>query len=1348
MNAPFDQLFGPQRKARAKARDAPPFRRRILFEALEPRLLLSADVGANAVADMLAAALAEYEQAAQQQLDSGSGPLLVFAGPQATVHADPTAGTWIIELASGERALQAGDTDNVWRITGADTGTLNGEAFSGIGILIGGADNEDTFIFEAGGSLSGYLEGGAGGFDTLVLEGGHFASGAYAAGGPDSGTVELDGNLIRFFGLEPIIDNADTADRVFTGTAGADHIRLKDAGAGSLTIESLNGTFESITFARPSSSLTIEGGDGDDVYEILATNWGELRIAEAAGGGNDTLDLAAHPNGLPAGSAIEYVGEAPEQVDGVQVDSVALLAGLDKLVAWADTLDNAGTLGQALAVLKGNVGVGLGASLDLADVFDQLRLEIKAFVDDPANGPLTSDKLAALLAAFQKTEVTHFDRAIVGETRSPALAAEDEFSFILKLDSEAQVSLADVKANADLVESLNAAIGTTALLGRVQAIRTDDGRIGFRVIDASVDKFTLTATEGGAKLGYTAGAHTKENLTKVLGGLGKLNVGVEGAVVPELITASDGTQQLRFRFHYAADRTSQFNIDLGEEAEKKSVSFDPGTSLKVKTALDAELALGVTLGASQQFFLDVGSFDLSATSSGNDTNLTGDLKIGFLGASLVDPVGPSDPEPRISLFAGVELDGAVDGLAAFDASDQAAMLDSLAHDPGNALDIDLPIKVKEGIPGFAPEVRISFQSEDDAVPFTGRLLPLVDLPDGTAGDSFDNIGNAALFGRIDPTGFVQLVGQVRDFLAKVSDSDLFAKFDIPFNTAPLAKIAELGDTFFRAVMFDDGRDGKDDTNDKKLVTDLNKALKDAGLDALIRASIDVASSKVVLTAISSTVAGFSLTSGAGNELGFGASQTASRGSPADRLTLAGAPLGASHPGTLNADTSFVLTVTKTAGDSVTKTITVTKAAADDNTALGNDVEKLLDTSNAATFSNAQELVARIKQMATGSSGNEDKPVEPKFEDGRFSVTFDLSHEFEGIDIPIDFDLDLSPLGNVSAAGSPEIHLGGEIGFKLTLGVDLNDTIAGSASLTEETRLADLKDIDVFTDLVKTSYALTAAAVAPVTVESVEVTLDRLSVTGVEFSNAAAAIAVKAESLINGVLNLTSPEGTVLWIKGSGGNGRTQPLPNVPSPDFVAGSYVSPRLEFDLRIDTQNGALHGETFHVVVPEKSYSVATESQFKLRWLPDIEKAIVAAQNSAASSTITRTDGSSWEGSGFRAGQSIDVSSAGLNDGTYTIDSIDGDTLTLVEDLKANGADADAKVEGPGTASLPASESWSDLQYQEGQRVTISGSTAGNDGTYVIEVIDGARSVIFDQAENRMHAQNALMVHLLGAA
>ena len=605
MNAPLEYPFRRRGKMRTRRRETPPHRRKILFEALEPRLLLSA-----------ALVEADQQQSTQQLHESEAtpSPVLIAVSPEASLDTDVTASTWIIETESGQRALQAADSDNVWRITGADAGTLNGSAFSGIGILLGGAYNEDTFIFEAGGSLSGYLEGGPGGFDTLVVEGGSFGSASYVASGPDSGTAGLDGNVIRYFGLEPIIDNSNTPDRVFTGTVGADHIRLIDAGTGKLTIESVNGTFESITFLRPSATLTIGGGGGDDIYSIVAADWGQLRITEAADGGDDRLDFNAYAGNFSSGSRISYTDEAVEHVVGVKLDTNALLSGLDSLVTWADALDNAGTLGQALAVLKGNVGVGLGASLDLADVFDQLRLDLKALVDSlPAGTSLTSDVLAERLAAFQKTNVSHFDRAIVGATPSPDLSGSGAFSFDIALDNALPVAITGQGADPQaLVESLNASVSATSLLGRVQAIKTDDGRVGFQLIDTGVDKFALTATQGGDKLGFGAGPHERQNLTKVLGGLGKLTSGVEGAVVSELVNRADGTPELRFKLRYGAERSSQFNIDLGEAAAKQGVSFDAGSTLEVKSALEADLAPGMTLGATQDFFLDVGRFERHA----------------------------------------------------------------------------------------------------------------------------------------------------------------------------------------------------------------------------------------------------------------------------------------------------------------------------------------------------------------------------------------------------------------------------------------------------------------------------------------------------------------------------------------------------------------------------------------------------------------------------------------------------------------------------------------------------------------------------------------------------------------
>src|SRR5574342_645099 len=61
MNAPFEHPFRPRGGARARRRDAPPYRRKILFEALEQRLLLSADGASSTIADELAAALLQAD---------------------------------------------------------------------------------------------------------------------------------------------------------------------------------------------------------------------------------------------------------------------------------------------------------------------------------------------------------------------------------------------------------------------------------------------------------------------------------------------------------------------------------------------------------------------------------------------------------------------------------------------------------------------------------------------------------------------------------------------------------------------------------------------------------------------------------------------------------------------------------------------------------------------------------------------------------------------------------------------------------------------------------------------------------------------------------------------------------------------------------------------------------------------------------------------------------------------------------------------------------------------------------------------------------------------------------------
>ena len=159
--------------------------------------------------------------------------------------------------------------DVVWSVTGPGSGTVGAVAFAGVEQLEGAAANEDTFVFEGTGSLSGTVDGGAGGFDTLVIASGSFAHTIYTITGPDSGTIARDADLITYVGLEPTVDGTGGA-KTFTGTAGADTITIDTSGT-SLVVDI--GVGEDLVLTAPGSvtSLTIDAGAGDDTIAVPDT---------------------------------------------------------------------------------------------------------------------------------------------------------------------------------------------------------------------------------------------------------------------------------------------------------------------------------------------------------------------------------------------------------------------------------------------------------------------------------------------------------------------------------------------------------------------------------------------------------------------------------------------------------------------------------------------------------------------------------------------------------------------------------------------------------------------------------------------------------------------------------------------------------------------------------------------------------------------------------------------------------------------------------------------------------------------------------------------------------------------
>ena len=351
----------PQAPPRSRARLVPPYRRKLLFEMLEPRLLLSADPVASVSAGVLSAQLSEGDDyVVVRQLD---------AAPGGGVIVDLTVGSWTQTFGSLDEGIVGidlqglggldtlkfidlttglpGDAD--WLIDGADAGSVASVDFTGIESLVGADDNQDRFSFVPGGSLSGALDGGFGGFDSLAIEGGDYSSIVLTPTGADSGSVGLDGMTITYAGLEPLNLFVNTAaEIVFNATALADVITLANGTLPSRLSLTSGGTFEGGEFNIPTTSITINAGGGNDLITINATTIGTGASLTVNGdAGTDTVTVAGALS--MAGGALRITSESIAVNSGVTVNTGA---GLIELIAADD--DTASVLVQGDLRTTGN----------------------------------------------------------------------------------------------------------------------------------------------------------------------------------------------------------------------------------------------------------------------------------------------------------------------------------------------------------------------------------------------------------------------------------------------------------------------------------------------------------------------------------------------------------------------------------------------------------------------------------------------------------------------------------------------------------------------------------------------------------------------------------------------------------------------------------------------------------------------------------------------------------------------------------------------------------------------------------------------------------------------------------
>ncbi len=166
-----------------------------------------------------------------------------------------------VDGGAGADTLVGPNSDTTWAVTVRDKGSVSGVTFASIENLAGAANNHDNFEFAAGRRPQWNGRRRRRRVRHRPPDGrplhARRVRRARTGFGRRSPATRL---LITYAGMEPIVDDLNVADRVFTGTIIADRARLKrDATTGKLVIESDNDlhTFESVTFDDPTGSLTI-----------------------------------------------------------------------------------------------------------------------------------------------------------------------------------------------------------------------------------------------------------------------------------------------------------------------------------------------------------------------------------------------------------------------------------------------------------------------------------------------------------------------------------------------------------------------------------------------------------------------------------------------------------------------------------------------------------------------------------------------------------------------------------------------------------------------------------------------------------------------------------------------------------------------------------------------------------------------------------------------------------------------------------------------------------------------------------------------------------------------------------
>ena len=174
----------------------------------------------------------------------------------------------------------------------------------------------------------------------------------------NDGSVDIDGTVITYTGLEPVADNLDAVNRIFTFNAGAETITLTDAAGANMTIDSDVGG-EIVTFANPTGSLTINAGTGADTVTITSVD-AAYRAALTVNGDADA-DIINLNGNLLLGSTTS-TGDLSFTAESIHLNSASIATDGDTTNndAGSVMLDGAVTLGSDVMIDTGSTSANDG----------------------------------------------------------------------------------------------------------------------------------------------------------------------------------------------------------------------------------------------------------------------------------------------------------------------------------------------------------------------------------------------------------------------------------------------------------------------------------------------------------------------------------------------------------------------------------------------------------------------------------------------------------------------------------------------------------------------------------------------------------------------------------------------------------------------------------------------------------------------------------------------------------------------------------------------------------------------------------------------------------------------------